>query len=80
MIWAFNQGADPEEIVHQFPALNLADVYMTVGYYPQHREEIDEYLLQQQAISETIKRDALQRFPQEGLRAKLLARRKAKGE
>ena len=78
VIWAFNQGADPEEIVHQFSALNLADVYMTVGYYLQHREEIDQYLQQQQEKSETIRLETLDRFPQTGLRAKLLARRAAK--
>jgi uncharacterized protein (DUF433 family) len=79
VIWAFSQGADPEEIVHQFPALNLADVYMTVGYYLQHREEIDQYLQQQQTKSEAIRLEALKQFPQEGLRAKLMARRTVKG-
>jgi uncharacterized protein (DUF433 family) len=75
VIWAFSQGADPEEIVHQFPALNLADVYMTIGYYLQHREEIDQHLQQQRAKTEAIRQETLKRFPQDGLRAKLMARR-----
>ena len=78
VIWAFNRCADPEEIVHQFSALNLADVYMTVGYYLQHREEIDQYLQQQQSKSEATRFETLKQYPQDGLRAKLMARRATK--
>jgi uncharacterized protein (DUF433 family) len=33
VIREFNNGADPEGIVHGYPTLNLADVYAAIAYY-----------------------------------------------
>ena len=40
MVWHELHGLSPEEIVTQFPQLNLADVYASLAYYHDHREEI----------------------------------------
>src|SRR5689334_14205005 len=44
VIREFNNGAEPEGIVHGYPTLDLADVYGVIAYYLRHREEIDKYL------------------------------------
>jgi uncharacterized protein (DUF433 family) len=41
---AYDDGATPEEIVQDFPALSLAEVYTTIAYYLQHRADVDRYL------------------------------------
>ncbi len=44
VIAAFHNGATPEEIVQQYDALSLADVYAVIGYYLEHQADIDSYL------------------------------------
>lgn len=36
-----NRGLGPEEIVHHYPYLKLAEVHSAMAYYHDHREEID---------------------------------------
>ena len=48
VLWAFQQGATPDAIVHQFPSLDLADVYDVVAYYLRNRESVDRYLGEQE--------------------------------
>ncbi len=71
VINAFNRGATPEEIVQQFPALALADVYATIAYYLQHQVEVDTYLDEQRRAADEIRR--ANQVP--GIRNRLLARR-----
>jgi uncharacterized protein (DUF433 family) len=33
VVAAFLEGATAEEIVHQYPTVDLADVYSVIGYY-----------------------------------------------
>lgn len=40
----YRNGASPEWIARNFEPLRLADVYLTIAYYLQHREEVDRYL------------------------------------
>jgi uncharacterized protein (DUF433 family) len=44
VITAFLEGATPEEIVHQYPSLDLTDVYAVITYYLRRRAEVDAYL------------------------------------
>lgn len=44
VLTAYLQGYRPEEIVQQFPALELADVYTVIGHYLRHREAFDRHL------------------------------------
>ena len=44
VIYAFNHGCVPEEIVHKYPTLDLADVYAVLAYYLRHREAVDTAL------------------------------------
>ena len=75
VIYAFNEGATPEEIVQDFPTLDLIAVYAVVGYYLQNRAEVEQYLEQRQAEREELKDGIEARFNPHGLRARLLARK-----
>lgn len=71
----FNNGAEPESIVHGFPSLDLADVYSTIAYYLRHRSEVDEYLQLRRQEAELQRRQIEGRQPARiELRNLLLAR------
>jgi len=76
---AFDAGASAEEIVDQYDVLSLPDAYSVISYILHHREEVDAYMAERDRLGEEIRKEVERRFPQEGLRAKLLARRQAKG-
>lgn len=76
VIRAFNNGADPESIVHGYPSLNLADVYAAIAYYLRHRKEVDEYLQGRREEAERLRQEIESKQPDRAeLRAKLLARK-----
>ncbi len=74
VIRVFNTGVSPEEIAFQFPALALPDIYLVVGYYLQHRDEVDDYVRQAKEHSERVRRENEARFDTTGMRERLLAR------
>jgi uncharacterized protein (DUF433 family) len=41
VLWQTKCGWSPDEIVSQFPQLNLADVHAALAYYWDHKEEIE---------------------------------------
>jgi uncharacterized protein (DUF433 family) len=74
VISSFQEGATAEEIVYQYPTLELADVYAVISYYLKHRTAMEEYLLAQQQLAEQVRQQHEMRFPQQGIRDRLLAR------
>jgi len=72
---AFADGATAEEIVQQYPSLQLADVYSVIGYYLRHIAEVDAYLQQRHKQRETVRQQNEARFDPHGVRERLLARR-----
>jgi uncharacterized protein (DUF433 family) len=56
VVAAFQQGHSPETIRQQYPALTLEEVYGSIAQYLAHREEIDAYLRQQDAVWEQERR------------------------
>ena len=77
VIGAFNQGYAAEEILLKYPSLNLTDIYAVITYYLWHREEVDTYLEERRQIAEQVRRENETRFPPQGVRERLLARRTA---
>jgi len=75
VVAAFEEGATAEEIAHQYPSLNLADVYAVIGYYLRQRPEIEAYLRQRQRQAKDIRQQNESRFDPHGVRDRLLARR-----
>lgn len=76
VVFAFNQGATPEEIVSQYPSLALADVYGAISYYLQHQSEVEAYLRERAAQRDEVRRLNEERFQPDVVRARLLARRR----
>jgi len=72
---SFFEGATPEEIVQQYPSLQLGDVYAVIGFYLRHREEVDAYLVHRHKQAVEIREENQARFPPRSIRDRLLARR-----
>lgn len=75
IVATFNRGATAEEIIQQYPAVSLPDTYLTIGYYLQHRAEVDDYIRQQQSQAAQVRAENEARFDPAGIRDRLLARR-----
>ena len=78
VVSAFRDGATAEEIVQQYPSLNLADVYHVIGYYLRRTSEVDAYLQKRKNDAKVSRHQNEARFDPSGVRARLLARRSAK--
>ncbi|MGQ3685486.1 MAG: DUF433 domain-containing protein [Candidatus Loosdrechtia sp.] len=79
IIFAFNSGATCEEIVYQYPVLDLADVYEVIGYYLRNKTDVDAYLEDQKRKASTIRQKVEAQFNPRGIRERLLKRRKSTG-
>jgi uncharacterized protein (DUF433 family) len=75
VVRAFVRGATAEEIAQQYPSLMLPDIYATISYYLQNREEVEKYLEKRRKHAQAIKRENQKRFDQSGIRERLLARK-----
>ncbi len=75
MVAAFDEGATAEEIVYQYPSLQLADVYAVIGYYLRRRAEVEAYLSQRRQQANTVRQQNESKFHHQGVRERLLARR-----
>ena len=76
---AYDRGATPEEIAIQFSVLRLEDVYSTIAYYLNHRQEIDRYLEKRSRQADQRRQKLTQKHNLSDLRQRLLARYQAKG-
>ena len=76
-IWAaFQQGATAEEIVQQYPSLSLADTYQAIGYGLRNPTVLDAYLAKRTEAAEEIRGSNEHRWRPEGIRSRLLGRRR----
>ncbi|MGH3943304.1 MAG: DUF433 domain-containing protein [Pseudonocardiaceae bacterium] len=75
VVGAFREGATAEEIVHQYPTLDLADVYAVISYYLRHQGEVKAYLSCRRDEAATVRRQNETRVDPSGIRERLLARR-----
>lgn len=78
VIHSFWRGNTPETITMQYSSLSLDDVYLAIGYYLRHREEIDAYLREQEAEAEAFRREYEAKHPPTLTREVLMARLEAK--
>jgi uncharacterized protein (DUF433 family) len=74
----FKNGATPEQIAHDYPVLQLADIYAVISYYLSDRDEVEQYLTAQQQEGERTRQEMEARFDPQGIRDRLLARRSKK--
>ena len=78
VIGAFLDGATAEEIVQQFPALSLADVYAVITYYLRRPRDVQKYLQLRKNQQIKVRKENESRFNPMGIRERLLARREDK--
>jgi len=75
VVKAFIRGATAEEIAQQYPSVSLSDIYSTISYYLQNRNEVDKYLAKRKKQAQTVKRENEKRLDPHGIRERLLARK-----
>lgn len=76
VIFAFNEGATPEQIVEDYDSLELAEVYAVISYYLQNRDKIEDYLAKRKIQREQLRRQIESRSNPQNIRERLLARRR----
>ena len=74
VISTFAEGATAEEIVQQYPSLQLADVYSVISYYLKNHSEVEAYFQKRAKDAEKIRKQNEARFDSHGIRRRLLAR------
>ncbi len=79
VVAAFSDGATAEEIVQQYPSLNLADVYQVIGYYLRRPADVEQYLQKRKSHAEIARKKNELRFDPQGVRDRLVARRTSQG-
>ena len=81
VVYAFDAGSSAEEIAEQYPALSLGNVYAVIAYLLDNRDSVDVYVAARREKAEALRGEIEERWPAQGLRARLLARQaKAPGE
>src|SRR5215470_13801110 len=78
VVYNYKLGATAEQIAYSFPSLDLADIHLAIAYYLTHREEVEAYMLQQEAEADELLRriepDPRQQKRMAELRQRILAR------
>lgn len=74
VVQAFHQGATAEEIVQDYPSLNLAQIYAVLAYYLWHRGSVDTYITERAGLNRATRIAQESQFDPTGIRARLLAR------
>lgn len=74
LIRAFKNGSTAEEIVFQYPVLDLADVYAVISYYLKNRVALETYMQKSEADAEKLRIDIQEKFPSNDIRQRLMAR------
>lgn len=76
IVECYQEGMTPEDMVRDFDTLRLADVYIVISYYLDHKEAVEEYMREQKQEAEAIRRMIEASQPRHAdLREELLARR-----
>jgi uncharacterized protein (DUF433 family) len=78
VIGAFQNGSVPEEILLKYPSLKLTDIYAVITYYLWHTEAVEAYLEERRQAEAAVREENVARFPNQGVRERLLARRDGK--
>jgi uncharacterized protein (DUF433 family) len=75
VVSAFDAGATAEEIVQQYPSLELSAAYAVISYVLDHRAEVDAYVAKRLDAARAIQATIEAHSPPQGMWARLLARR-----
>ncbi len=79
LVTAFDAGGTAEEIVQQYPSLDLATVYAVISYALDHRADVDGYVARRRDEARALRALVETHLPPAGVRDRLLARRRPAG-
>ena len=57
VVYQYQQGNTAEAILESFPSVKLADIHAVISYYLNHRDQVDEYVHDQQKRASTVRED-----------------------
>ncbi len=79
VVHAFWRGSTPEQIVQDYDALSLAQVYGVIHFYLTHRPAVDAYLKEQKRLDQKLRRELRTQHAKflADLRRRMDARRRA---
>jgi uncharacterized protein (DUF433 family) len=80
VVAAFDAGATAEQIMQQYPSLDLATVCAVIAYVLDHRREVDGYLGRRGDEVQAQRARIEGETPAGGIRERLLARRRTAGD
>jgi uncharacterized protein (DUF433 family) len=55
VVWHEKLGMFPDEIIHHYPTLTLADIHAALAYYWDHRDEIERAIQTEHNLAEEIR-------------------------
>jgi uncharacterized protein (DUF433 family) len=73
VVYAYRDGATPEDIVKQYPSLQLGEVYSAIGYYLRRKTEVEIYLCEREREAAKTRQDGESRRAPVGVADRLLA-------
>jgi uncharacterized protein (DUF433 family) len=74
LVFAFDTGATAEEIVQQYPSLELSATYAVISYVLDNRTDVDAYVANRREDARALQGQIEGHSPAQGIRARLLAR------
>ena len=74
IIYDYLEGATAEDVVQNYPSLQLSDIHAVLSYYLSHKQDVIAYLLEQEKLAEMTYQQLEQQSNQKELRQRLLAR------
>lgn len=74
VIATFLEGATAEEIAEDYSSLELADIYLVLGFYLRHKAIVDRYVEQRHQLGAAIEKDVRESNKNGSLREKLMDR------
>jgi len=84
VVYSFWQGSTPETIIQQYPTLTLDSVYLAIGYYLRHRDEIDAHIRREDEEGKRLQQEIEAKYPpsltREMLEQRLAAKHQAEGQ
>ena len=84
VVYEFWQGRTPDSIIEAYSTLSLEDVYLAIGYYLRHREEIDAHIHREDNEARELQQKIEAKYParltRELLEQRLAAKRQAEGQ
>jgi uncharacterized protein (DUF433 family) len=79
IVYAFRTGSTPEDITRAYTTVTLEAAYAVIAWVLQNKEQVDEYMARREAEHNAMQEEEERLHPPEGIKARLLARKAARG-